>query len=125
MNDEETELLTLLHQHFSDDDLKDMERQMLAAIDSSTMAACVRLLAGGLNRPELLDWLAALRNRLPEQDYEMIVKSAVAPGVSQETFDALVKAGLIETDSGSSPGPVIGSSLMWRSGSRNPQSLAH
>ncbi len=86
MNEEETELLTQLHQAFSDAELKDLEARMMAAIDSQSFSAYLKLMMPALNRPEMVDLLSQLKAEMPDHGFGDVARKCLVPVLGEEGF---------------------------------------
>lgn len=92
MNEEETRLLSLLHQLFSDAELIEMEARMLRAIPFAEMRSLVGLMMPALNLRQRIETLERLRSAVSDAEFREIVKSleeALDASQSLETLRAL------------------------------------
>lgn len=90
MHVEETELLTALHDAFSDEELKAMEARIVAAVPAQKMAAVMMLMAPALNHCERVELLAKLQKAMPEQAFNGLLATAIKPALEAGDFTAVV-----------------------------------
>lgn len=90
MDGEETELLSALHEAFTDDELKAMESRIVSAIPPQKMAAVMMLMAPALNHGERVDLLAKLQKAMPETAFNGLLSTAIKPALDGNDFSAVV-----------------------------------
>lgn len=90
MNVEETELLTALHEAFTDDELKAMEGRIIAAVPPQKMAAVMMLMAPALNHTERVELVAKLQKAMPEQAFQGLLASAIRPSLAANDYSAVI-----------------------------------
>lgn len=90
MHAEETELLSALHEAFTDDELKAMEGRIVAAVPPQKMAAVMMLMAPALNHGERVALIAALQKAMPEQAFSGLLASAIKPALDARDYNAVV-----------------------------------
>lgn len=90
MHVEETELLTALHDAFTDDELKAMEARIVAAVPPQKMAAVMMLMAPALNHGERVDLVAKLQKAMPEQAFDGLLANAIRPSLEDQDYSAVI-----------------------------------
>jgi hypothetical protein len=90
MHAEETELLTALHEAFTDDELKAMEGRIIAAVPPQKMAAVMMLMAPALNHGERVDLVAKLQKAMPEPAFDGLLAGAIKPSLREEDYSAVI-----------------------------------
>lgn len=90
MNEEETDLLQVLHGLFTDAELVAMEDRIVAAIAPSKMAAYLRLMMPAMNHGERVAMLASMHKAMPPQVFEGVLAEAVKPSLSATEYQAAV-----------------------------------
>lgn len=113
MNEEETELLALLHQSFSDRELVELEARMMAVIDPENLWAYLRLMIPALNRPELVDLMSRLKAGLPDAGFRDLINTCLMPVLGDGETGNL----MAEVDRTSSARPAKGFLLLRDGGS--------
>lgn len=93
MNDEETKLLSFLHQQFSDAELEAIETRMLRAIPIDAMISYVALMMPAQSLQQRIEALAKFRALLSEAEFTDLVRSGVAAALDErqcrETLQAI------------------------------------
>lgn len=90
MDIEETELLTALHDAFTDEELKAMEGRIVAAIPQQKMAAVMMLMAPALNHAERVALIAKLQKAMPEPAFNGLLSAAIKPALDARDYSAVV-----------------------------------
>jgi hypothetical protein len=90
MHAEETELLTALHEAFTDDELKAMEGRIIAAVPPQKMAAVMMLMAPALNHGERVDLVGRLQKAMPEQAFNGLLANAIKPSLDGADYSAVI-----------------------------------
>lgn len=90
MDIEETELLTALHEAFTDTELMEIEARIVAAVPPQKMAAVMMLMAPALNHGERVDLIAKLQKVMPEQDFNGLLRSAIKPALEGCDYSAVI-----------------------------------
>lgn len=90
MDIEESELLTALHEAFTDDELKAIEGRIVAGVPPQKMAAVMMLMAPALNHGERVEFVAKLQKAMPEQAFSGILANAIKPALETHEFSAVV-----------------------------------
>ncbi len=90
MNEEETELLAALHQHFSDAELHEIEGRIVSAIPPEKMAAVMGLMMPALNHGERVDMLKKLQSALPDPAFKGMLTGIVKPALPANDYAAAV-----------------------------------
>jgi hypothetical protein len=79
MDAEETELLKVLHESFTDDELRGMEARMIRAISLCQMAEFMQLMMPALNDAGRTAVLARLRSAMEPEEFSKLVSDTVNP----------------------------------------------
>lgn len=90
MDIEETELLTALHDAFTDEELKAMEGRIVAAIPQQKMTAVMMLMAPALNHAERVELIAKLQKAMPEPAFNGLLSAAIKPALEARDYSAVV-----------------------------------
>ena len=90
MNVEETELLTALHEAFTDAELKAMEGRIIAAVPPEKMMAVMKLMAPALNHAERVELLAKMQQAMPEAAFKTLLAAAIRPSLAVNDYTAVV-----------------------------------
>lgn len=90
MDIEETELLTALHEAFTDDELKAIEGRIVAGVPAQKMVAVMMLMAPALNHGERVELVAKLQKAMPEQAFNGLLANAIKPALDGRDFTAVV-----------------------------------
>lgn len=90
MDIEETELLTALHDAFTDEELKAIEGRIVAAIPQQKMAAVMMLMAPALNHAERVELIAKLQKAMPEPAFNGMLSAAIKPALDARDYSAVV-----------------------------------
>jgi len=90
MNVEETELLTTLHEAFTDEELRAMEGRIIAAVPPEKMAAVMALMAPALNHGERVELFTKLQKAMPEQAFNGLLANAIKPALAASDFTAVI-----------------------------------
>jgi len=90
MDIEETELLTALHDAFTDEELKAMEGRIVAAIPQQKMTAVMMLMAPALNHAERVELIAKLQKAMPEPAFNGMLSAAIKPALDARDYSAVV-----------------------------------
>lgn len=90
MDIEETELLTALHDAFTDEELKAMEGRIVAAIPQQKMTAVMMLMAPALNHAERVELIAKLQTAMPEPAFNGLLSAAIKPALEARDYSAVV-----------------------------------
>lgn len=90
MDIEESELLTALHESFTDDELKAIEGRIVAGVPPQKMAAVMMLMAPALNHGERVELVAKLQKAMPEQAFNGILVNAIKPALDTREFTAVM-----------------------------------
>ena len=90
MHAEETELLTALHEVFTDDELRAIEGRIIAAVPPQKMASVMMLMAPALNHGERVDLVAKLQKAMPEQAFNGLLAGAIKPALDGSDFSAVI-----------------------------------
>lgn len=90
MNVEETELLTALHDAFTDEELKAIEGRIIASIPPEKMMAAMALMAPALNHDERVELLAKMQQAMPEAIFQGVLASAIKPSLAVNDYAALM-----------------------------------
>lgn len=95
MNDEETKLLGLLHQLFSDEELTAMEARMLQDIPADALISFISLMMPAQSLAERVEFLKGLRHLLGKAEFANIVHKGVVPALDDvQARDTLAALGL-------------------------------
>ncbi|HVU93588.1 MAG TPA: hemerythrin domain-containing protein [Puia sp.] len=73
MNKEEHELNQLLWRHYSDADILGMVRRIQQSVPPEEMRIVAEWMIQGLNNPEILQWLGAVKQEAPEFVYQSLI----------------------------------------------------
>lgn len=92
MNEEETELLLVLHRVFSDEELHEIEERIVAAIAPAKMMAYMKLFMPALNHGERVALLVQLRAGVPPEAFDAVMADAVKPTIDIADYEAAVSA---------------------------------
>lgn len=76
MNKEETVLLPLLWEHYTDEDILHMEHQILQTISPQTLLTESRWMIRYINAPEAIDWLTGVKRGAPADVYNGFMQLA-------------------------------------------------
>ena len=95
MNEEETDLLDVLHRAFSDDELMTIEGRIVAAIPPEKMMAYARLMMPALSHPERLDLLRKMQKAMPEAAFDALMAEAVKPSLAAADYAAVIDGILV------------------------------
>lgn len=79
MDAEETELMAVLHEAFTDDELRAMETSMIRAIPPQEMAGFMELMMPALNDPGRMAVLARLQCAMPQAEFTALLSDVVKP----------------------------------------------
>ncbi|MFN3946025.1 MAG: hypothetical protein ACK4K7_13960 [Allosphingosinicella sp.] len=79
MAEEETVTLPLLHAHFTDEELIDIEARIIASCTPEDNLAYLRIMIGGMNRPERVHFLGFMRHSAPPEVFEATMNFAARP----------------------------------------------
>ena len=90
MNIEETELLTALHEAFTDEELRAMEARIVSAVPAEKMAAVMMLMAPALNHGERVELLSKLQKALPEPQFTGMLANAIRPALPLKDYSAVI-----------------------------------
>jgi hypothetical protein len=90
MNEEETALLAVLHDRFSDDELRDIEHRIVSAIPPQKMAAYMALMAPALNHGERVELLAKLQKAMPEPVFKGLLSDTIKPSLAANDYSAVI-----------------------------------
>ena len=90
MDIEETELLTALHDTFTDAELMEIEARIVAGVPPQKMAAVMMLMAPALNHGERVDLIAKLQKVMPEQAFNGLLSTAIKPALEGGDYRAVV-----------------------------------
>ncbi|WP_373503114.1 hypothetical protein [Aestuariivirga sp.] len=97
MNSEETELLSTLHDLFTDEELSASEVRMLASLPVETLLDCMCLMMPALNHQERIVILSRLRSAMDGMVFDTLIETGVKPVLSPEESRAVLKGlGLLE-----------------------------
>jgi hypothetical protein len=97
MNSEETELLSALHQVFTDEELNASEARMLASLPAEALLDCICLMMPALNHHERIVILSRLRACLDGEVFATLIETGVKPVLSSDEGNAVLKGlGLLE-----------------------------
>jgi len=90
MNIEETELLTALHDAFTDEELKAIEGRIIASVPAEKMMAVMALMAPALNHGERVELLAKMQQAMPEPVFNAVLANAIRPSLAANDYSAVV-----------------------------------
>jgi hemerythrin-like domain-containing protein len=90
MNEEETELLALLHMYFTDEELEAIEHRIVSAIPPEKMMATMSLMIPALNHGERLEMLGKLRMALPKPAFDGVLAGTIKPALAANDYQALI-----------------------------------
>jgi len=90
MNVEETELLSALHDAFTDEELKAIEGRIIASVPAEKMMAVMALMAPAMNHGERVELLAKLQKAMPEQVFKGLLTAAIKPSLPSNDYAAVV-----------------------------------
>jgi hypothetical protein len=79
MVEEETETLSLLHQLFSDDELRAIEQRIVASIDPQMMMDHLTMMMPAMNHGERIEMLGGMRSAMPAPIFEVVCTTSVRP----------------------------------------------
>lgn len=89
MEAEETELLPLLHAAFTDEELREIEGRIIAAIPPEQMLDFLRLIIPAVTPAERRDLLAGMRAGMPAGPFASILDDVVRPSLAPADWQAL------------------------------------
>jgi hypothetical protein len=92
MNAEETALLASLHEAFTDAELIDIERRIVAAIPQQKMAAYLAIMLPAINHGERVALLSEMKAGMPPDVFEAALHGAIRPALDDRSFRAAVAA---------------------------------
>lgn len=90
MNEEETELLAILQQHFTDEELMAIEHRIVSAIPPQKMAAAMTLMVPAMNHGERVELLAKMQRALPEPVFKGLLIDTIKPSLAANDYAAMV-----------------------------------
>ncbi|WP_373503113.1 hypothetical protein [Aestuariivirga sp.] len=90
MNEEETALLAVLQDRFSDDELREIEHRIVSAIPPQKMAAYMALMAPALNHGERVELLAKLQKAMPEPVFRGLLSDTIKPSLPANDYAAVI-----------------------------------
>ena len=76
MNKEENVLLFLLWKHYTDEEIRQMEGQILASIPPQTLMAESRWMMRSINDKEVVEWLGNIRQGAPTEVFNSFLQMA-------------------------------------------------
>ncbi|MCX5515920.1 hypothetical protein C3941_05220 [Kaistia algarum] len=79
MVEEETETLSLLHQLFSDDELRLIEQRIVASIDPQMMMDHLTMMMPAMNHGERIEMLGGMKSAMPATIFEVVCATSVRP----------------------------------------------
>lgn len=88
MNKEETHLLEVLWENYSDMEILGMEQQIVESIQPEVLMHESRWMMRSISNPEIAGWLAGVKQNAPEEVYGMFVQMA-AEELPAERFESL------------------------------------
>lgn len=86
MNEEETELLAVLHKAFTDEELLGIEGRIVSAIPPQKMAAYMALMVPALNHGERVDLLSKLKKAMPEPVFNGLLSDTIRPSLPAKDY---------------------------------------
>lgn len=78
MNREENELLSLLWQHYTDAEIRQMQGQILQSIPPQTLLAESRWMMRSINDKEIINWLSGIKQNAPVEVFRNFLSMAEA-----------------------------------------------
>ena len=90
MHLEETELLTALHEAFTDEELMAIESRIVASVPPQKMAAAMALMAPALNHAERVELLSKLQQAMPEPAFKGLLSGTIAPALGHREYSAVI-----------------------------------
>lgn len=76
MNKEENVLMYLLWKHYTDEEIRQMEDQILHAIPPQTLLAESRWMMRSINNKEVIRWLSGIKHGAPAEVFETFLQMA-------------------------------------------------
>ncbi len=76
MNKEETVLINLLWEHYTDADIRQMEHEIIEAIHPQTMMVESRWMMRSINDKEVIEWLTGVKQGAPEVVFDTFLQIA-------------------------------------------------
>jgi len=92
MNEEETDLLAALHKAFSDDELREIEHRIVAAIPPEKMGRYLSYMLPAMNHGERVAMVGGMQQAMPAQGFEGVFANAVRPALEADDFARLASA---------------------------------
>jgi hypothetical protein len=86
MAEEEMVTLPLLHAHFTDDELREMEGRIVASLAPEEAIAEMQLMIPAMNRDERIRFLSFARSAAPPEAFEAIMNFAARPTLGAEDY---------------------------------------
>lgn len=94
MNKEERFLNEVLWQYYTDNEIRDIERQILASIPPDILAVESRWMMKGMSNPEIIAWLRVVKQTAPEAVFFSLL--ALAEEVLAKTRWKIVNVALVD-----------------------------
>jgi hypothetical protein len=89
MAEEETSTLALLHRHFTDAELQEIEGRIVADHPPEKLMGTLSLMIPGMNLPERVEFLRGIKASAPPEAFEAIVENAAKPSLPSSEWDLL------------------------------------
>lgn len=93
-NTEERFLNEVLWQYYTDNEIRDIERQILASIPPDILAVESRWMMKGMSNPEIIAWLRVVKQTAPEAVFFSLL--ALAEEVLAKTRWKIVNVALVD-----------------------------
>jgi hypothetical protein len=90
MHEEETELLAVLQQHFTDEELFAIEHRIVSAIPPQKMAAAMTLMVPAMNHGERVDLVGKMQKALPEPVFKGLLMDTIKPSLPANDYAAMI-----------------------------------
>jgi hypothetical protein len=89
MAEEETSTLALLHRHFTDAELQEIEGRIVAAHPPEKLMGTLCLMIPGMNLPERVQFLRGIKASAPPEAFKAIVENAAKPSLTSSEWNLL------------------------------------
>lgn len=89
LHHEETIILPLLHANFSDDELRGMERDIVALVPPAELITVLRYMIPAMNPAERLGFITDLKSGAPAEVFDAVMTNAARPTLSDSDWTRL------------------------------------
>lgn len=89
MAEEETTTLALLHRHFTDAELQEIEGAIVAAHPPEKLMSTLTLMIPAMNMTERVGFLRGIRASAPPEAFEAVLSNAARPSLAPQEWQRL------------------------------------